>query len=139
MTFWIPVATGAVAAGIVISVEILTIRRKRNSSRRQATSIFRSALADAIAHANGVDAHALLNEGRVHHDAALDGFRPFVRVERLNQFDTAVQKFHRGRSELIPAPVKVLASWSSGRPVDQSDALTLREALDELQAFAGSD
>jgi hypothetical protein len=74
----------------------------------------------------------------VQHDEAIAGFRPLVDLKKIERFDAAVRKLHQGRSELKPAPEKVLASLSSGRPVDRSDVLTLKNALHELLAFAGN-
>jgi len=136
MPFWIPVATASTAAGIFIAVDILASRRKRAAAARETAGQFRSAIAEALTQLEYVDAHARITEARERHDAAISGFRPLVNVEKLKHFDAAVKKLHRGRSELQPAPLKVLASLSSGKAVDYSDALTLREALNELQAFA---
>ena len=138
MPFWIPVATTSVAAGIFIAVDILASRRERANAKREAAARFSSAMAEALTQLDNIDAHAQINGARVQHDEAIAGFRPLVDLKKIQRFDAAVRKFHQGRSELKPGPEKVLASLSSGRPVDQSDVLTLKNALHELLAFAGN-
>jgi hypothetical protein len=136
MPFWIPVAMAGIAAGITVFAYIATAGRERAKSRREAAARFRSAFAEAVTELDNVDAHSLITEARALHDAAIKEFRPSISPQQLDQFDAAVQKFYRYRSEVQPAPAKVLASLSSGKPVDHSDALMLKQALTELLAFA---
>jgi hypothetical protein len=124
------------AAGIAAFAYIVNTRREAVESRREACAKFRSAFAEATTELDNVDAYSLITEARAAHDAAILEFRPSVAFEQLEQFDAAVQKFYRYRSEVQPAPAKVLASLSSGKPVDHSDALMLKQALTELLAFA---
>jgi hypothetical protein len=136
MPFWIPVAMAGIAAGITAFAYIATAGRERVKSRREAAARFRSAFAEAVTELDNVDAHSLITEARAMHDAAILEFRRSISQQKIEQFDAAVQKFYRYRSEIQPAPAKVLASLSSGKPVDHSDALMLKQALNELLAFA---
>lgn len=138
MLFWVPVATAGISAAAAISVDILTGRRKRARSGRETVVKFRSVLAEAIVQLDDLDAHSFITEARKQHDAAILEFRRLVDSKQIESFDAAVQKFNRCRSEVQPAPVKVLASLASGRPVDNSDTVKLNEAINELLLFADS-
>lgn len=112
-------------------------RRERAKSKREASAKFRSAFfAETIAQLDNKDAHALMNHARAQHAAAIIEFRPFVDPKQIKNFDAAEQKFHRCRSYLQPLALKHLASTSSGESVDNSDIVKLKEALNELLAFA---
>jgi hypothetical protein len=136
MPFWIPVAMAGIAAGITAFAYIASARRERVKSRREAATRFRSAFAEAVTELDNVDAHSLITEAQATHDAAILQFRRSISQQKLEQFDAAVQKFYRYRSEVLPAPAKVRAALSSGKPVDDSDTLRLKQALNELLAFA---
>lgn len=138
MPIWVPVATAAIAAAVVVWLDILIGRRKRAKSKREAVAKFRSVLAEAIAHLDNIDTHAFITEASEQHDAAIVGVRRFVDAKQIESFDAAVQKFSRCRTEVQPAPAKVLTSLESGKPVDNSDTIKLKEALNELLKFADS-
>ena len=136
MPLWIPFATAAFGAAVTISVFILTGRRERAKSKREAIAKFRSAFAEAITQIDNKDPHFLMSQAQVQHDVAIFEFRAFVDPRRVNYFDEAVEKFHRCRGEMRPALFTVLESSVSGKPIDNSDTLKLKEALNELLAFA---
>ena len=138
MPFWVPVAIAAIAAAAVLWVDILGGRRKRTNSRRDAAESFRFACTDAIAKLNGMDAHSFITESRAQHDAAISAFRCVVDTTRIHDYDVAAEAFNQRRSEIMPAPLKVLASLESGKPVDNSDIVKLKAALSALLAFADS-
>ncbi len=135
MHFWVPIATAAIAGAVAILVDILTGRRKGAKSRREAAATFHLAFAEAIAQLENVDAHALITEARAQHDAAILEFRRFVVAKQIEHYEVAVQNFNRCRSEVQSAPVKVLASLASEKPIDNSDTVKLKEALNELLTF----
>jgi len=136
MPFWVPVAASGVTAAVATTVDVLTGRRKRAKARRETSAKFRSTFAQAIADLGNIDAHAFMTEAREQHDAAILDFRRFVESRQIESFDAAVQKFNLYRSEVQPAPAKVLASLESGRRVDNSDTVRVKEAINELLLFA---
>lgn len=138
MPFWVPIAIAAITAAAALWVDILGGRRKRTNSRRDAAESFRFACTDAIAKLNGMDAHSFITESMTQHDAAISAFRCLVHTTRIHDYDVAVENFNHCRSEITPAPLKVLASLESGKPVDNSDVVRLKAALSELLAFADS-
>jgi len=136
MLFWVPVAITGVAAVGVASADILTGRRQRAKSRREAAAKFRATFTAAIADLDYLDAHAFITEAAELHDAAISEFRRFVQLKQRNGFDVAVRIFSQCRNEVQPPPIKVRASLDSGKPIDNSDVVKLKEALNELLTFA---
>ncbi len=136
MPFWIPVALAGAAAVIVVSIDFFVIPRRRAEARRIAAARFRSVFVDAIAQVDKLDAHAFMAEAWARHDAELSDFRRSIESKRLDSFDVAVQKFNRCRTELMPAPAKVLAALQFGRPIDDSDKHRLKDAMSELLLYA---
>jgi hypothetical protein len=134
--FWVPVAASGVTAAVATSLDILSGRRKRAKSRREAGARLHSLLVQAIAHLDKIDAHSFISEAKDQHDAAIAEFRRFVDARQIANYEAAVQTFDRCRGALQPAAVKVLASLKSRKPVDHSDAIGLKKALNALMQFA---
>ena len=127
----------AVAIGLTILEIFLYRRRARARARREASAKFHSALfGEAIAHLDNKDAYLLMDQAQEKHDAAIFEFRPFVDPKHIGHFDAAAEKFRRSRSELQPRLLKILAAIDSVKPVDNLDRARVKEALNELLAFA---
>jgi hypothetical protein len=138
MPSWEPVAIAvALAIGLSLLGLLINRRRARTKAKREASKTFRSAFfAETIANLDNKDAYLLISHAQAKHDAAIIEFRPFVGPKRIEHFDAAEQKFHRCRSELQPRVLKVHKAIDLQKPVDNSDTVRLREALNELLAFA---
>lgn len=141
MPLWVPpVAIGAIAAAVIICLFFLNVfrtgHRERAKPNREAGVKFRSAFAVAIALLDRTDAPTLMSQAKGQHDAAIIEFRPFVDPKQVKHFDAAEQKFRRCRSELQPSALKPLESKRLGKPVDNSDIVKLKEAINELLTFA---
>jgi hypothetical protein len=127
----------ALAIGLTILEIFLYRRRARAKARREAHAKFHSAFfGEAIAHFDNKDAYLLMEQAQAKHDAAIIEFRPFVDPEHIGRFDAAAEKFRRARSELQPRLLKILAAIDSVKPVDNLDRARVKEALNELLAFA---
>ena len=138
MLFWEPPAVALCFAGSLTVLEIvLTRRRARAKAKREAGAKFRLAfLAEAMAHLDNKDVYRLIHQAQAKHDAAIAEFRPFVDPKRIKHFDAAEHELRRCRNELQPRILMILAAIDSGKPVDNSDRVRLKEALNELLAFA---
>ena len=136
MPVWVPFATAAIGAAVTFCIFVLTGRRERARSKREAVAKFRSAFAEAITQINEKDPHFLMNSAQVQHDVAIFEFRRTVDPKHMQNFDAAVEKFRKCRTELTPATLAVWKSLGSGQPVDDSETVRLKEALNELLAFA---
>lgn len=139
MTSWeaVVVIAIALAVGLTFLEIFLTRRRARAKAKREASTQFRSAfLAESTAHLENKDVYRLITEAQAKHDAAIMEFRPFVEPKQIKHFDTAEQNFRRYRSELQPRILKTLAAIDSNKLIDNSDIVRLKEALNELLAFA---
>ena len=112
--------------------------RERDTLKRNAATKFRSAFVEAVTQINNNDAHFLMNQAQVQHDAAICEFRQFIDSNQLKKFDKAVESFRQCRSTLVPASLAVWESIGSGNPIDDSDTFALKNALNELLAFADS-
>ncbi len=138
MLSWEPVTAAiALAIGLTILETFLNRRRARAKAKREASAKFRSALfGEAIAHLDNKDAYLLMEQAQAKHDTAIIEFRPFVDPKYIGHFDAAAEKFRRSRSELQPRLLKILAAIDSVKPVDNLDRVRMKEALNELLAFA---
>jgi hypothetical protein len=138
MPSWEPVSAAmALAIGLTILEIFLYRRRARAKARREVRAKFHSAFfGEAIAHLDNKDAYLLMEQAQARHDAAIVEFRPFVDPEHIGRFDAAVERFRRARSELQPRLLKILAAIDSDKPVDNLDRARIKEALNELLAFA---
>jgi hypothetical protein len=138
MLSWEPVSAAmALAIGLTILEIFLYRRRARAKARREAHAKFHSAFfGEAIAPLDNKDAYLLMEQAQAKHDAAIIEFRPFVDPEHIGRFDAAAEKFRRARSELQPRLLKILAAIDSVKPVDNLDRARVKEALNELLAFA---
>lgn len=126
-----------IAIGLTILEIFLNRRRARAKARRQARAKFHSAFfGEAIAHMDNKDAYLLMDQAQSKHDTAIIEFRPFVDPKHIGHFDAAVDRFRRARSELQPRLLKILAAIDSDKPVDNLDRARIKEALNELLAFA---
>jgi hypothetical protein len=133
--------SAAIAVALAIGLSILELflnrGRARAKARREASTKFHSAFfAEAIAHLDNKDAYLLMSQAQAKHDAAIIAFLPFVDPKRIKHFDAAEQKFRRCRSEVQPRILKILAAMDSDKSVDNFDGVKLKEALNELLAFA---
>ena len=138
MLYLAPVATAVVlATGLSLLDLFLNRRRARAKAKREASTNFRSAFfAEAIANLDNKDAYLLIRQAQAKHDAAIIEFRLFVDPTQTKHFDAAAQKFHQSRSEVQPRILKILAAIDADKPVDNWDRVNLKEALNELLAFA---
>lgn len=138
MLSWEPVTAAiALAIGLTILETFLNRRRARAKAKKEASAKFRSALfGEAIAHLDNKDAYLLMEQAQEKHDTAIIEFRPFVDPKHIGHFDAAAEKFRRSRSELQPRLLKILAAIDSVKPVDNLDRARMKEALNELLAFA---
>lgn len=136
MLFWVPVAASGIIAAVATLVDILSRRRKRARSRREAGARLHALLVEAIAHLDKVDAHSFISGAKDRHDAALAEFRRFVDARQIANYEAAVQTFDRCRSAVQPGAIKVLASLKSHKPVEHSDVIDLKKALNALMQFA---
>ncbi len=137
MPSWLPAAIAILAAiGLFFFEIFLKPRREHTKSRREAIAKFRSAFAEAIAQIANKDAHVHMSQAQAQHDAAIIEFRRFVDPKQIEHFNAAEQKFHQCRSEVKPKVLKIRTAIDSGKPVDNSDIVKLKEAINELLTFA---
>ena len=138
MPVWVPLTPAAIAAVVAVCIFVLTGRRERAKSKREAIAKFRAAFAEATTQIDNKDVHSIMRRAAVQHDVAIYEFRRVIEQKHLQHFDAAVEKFRRCRDELIPVSLAVWASLGSGEPIDNSDTLRLKVALNKLLAFADS-
>ena len=138
MLSWEPVTAAiAFAIGLTILEIFLNRRRTRARAKREARAKFHSAFfGEAIAHLDNKDSYLLMGQAQSKHDTAIIEFRPFVDPKHIEHFDAAAENFRRCRSELQPKLLKILAAIDSDKPVDNLDRARIKEALNELLAFA---
>lgn len=136
MAIWTPLVATTITATVAFYIFVLAGRRERDKSKREAIAKFRSAFAKEYTQIDNREAYSLMSKAKVKHDIAIHEFRPLVDSKQLQSFDAAVKKFDQCRSEVTPAPLTFLVSQASGKPVDDSCRVRLKEALIELLAFA---
>jgi len=135
---WMQIVTPVIGIAGTTCFFILSGRRERAKSKREAATKFRLAFAEAITQIDSIDAHNLMTQPQtlVQHDVAISEFRRVVSKKQLPSFDVAVAKFRRCRSDLVPGSLAVWAALGSGKPVDDSDTDRMKVALNELVLFA---
>ena len=136
MASFLQLAGPVLAAAVAVTLFVLSGRRDRAKSKREAASRFRAAFSEAITQIDNKDSHLLMHEALTQHDVAIHEFRRVVRPDQLVNFDAAADKFRLIRGQLTPA---ILAYWntiSANKPIDTSDTIALKAALNELLTFA---
>ena len=136
MPIWVPILTAVIGAGVAILVFWLNGRRESTKAKREAAKAFRSAFAEAMTQIEEVDAHGLMSKFKVQHDVAIHEFRRHVQSAQQAAFDTAAKNFQACRSTVQPAALEAMRSIVTGEAIDESDTFRMKEALNELLAFA---
>ncbi len=139
MPSWLQIVFGIgafVISGLGVYIGYQQWRLSAYKLKRDPSARFQSAFAEEITQIDNQDAHSLMSKAKVKHDVAIREFRQWVDLNQLQRFDAAVKDFDQCRSEVTPALSAFYASQASGNPIDNSATVRLKQALNELLAFA---